>query len=115
MQWDLGLRGVGLLVVMSLAFGLLAQFAAGRRSGLRWGAIAAGTYFVAGLFVSEIWFGWATEEELQPNVDGLSFDEVLLLATLLSAAGLFLARRIWRGHHPQPPAPRARHGLAGRH
>jgi hypothetical protein len=31
--------------------------------------------FVGGLFVSEV---WATQEELQPDIDGLSFDEVLL-------------------------------------
>jgi hypothetical protein len=37
------------------------------------------TYFVSGLFISEVWFGWATEAELQPNIDGLSFDEVLLI------------------------------------
>ena len=40
--------------------------------------IAAAGYFVGGLFISEVWFGWATQEELQPNIDGLSFDEVLL-------------------------------------
>lgn len=28
--------------------------------------------------ISEVWFGWATAEDLQPNIDGLSFDEVLL-------------------------------------
>lgn len=46
--------------------------------------IAAVAYFVSGLFVSEVWFGWATEEDLQPNIDGLSFDEVLLLGTFIS-------------------------------
>ncbi len=30
MQWDLGLQGVGLLVAMSLGFGVLAQLIAGR-------------------------------------------------------------------------------------
>jgi hypothetical protein len=41
-----------------------------------------GRYFVGGLFTSEVWFGWATEEELQPNIDGLSFDEVLLFGLI---------------------------------
>jgi hypothetical protein len=78
MQWDLGLQGLGLLVAMSLAFGVIAQLVAGRVT-TRWlWLIAAVGYFVVGLFISEVWFGWATQEELQPNIDGLSFDEVLL-------------------------------------
>jgi hypothetical protein len=31
------------------------------------------------MFISEVWFGWATQEELQPNIDGRSFAEVLLI------------------------------------
>lgn len=46
---------------------------------LRLWLFSAVVYFVAGILVSEVWFGWATEEELQPNIDGLSFDEVLLM------------------------------------
>ena len=83
MQWDLGLTGLGVLVLMSLAFGLIAHalLAALRQSVTHWlWAIASATYFLAGLFVSEVMFGWATVEELQPNIDGLSFDEVLLIA-----------------------------------
>ena len=34
------------------------------------------------LRASEGLFGWATEEELQPNVDGLSRDEILLSSVL---------------------------------
>jgi hypothetical protein len=78
MRWDLGLQGLGLLVAMSLAFGVVAQLVVGR-AVTRWlGLIAAVGYFVVGVFISEVWFGWATQEELQPNIDGLSFDEVLL-------------------------------------
>jgi hypothetical protein len=79
MQWDLGILGLAVLAVMSLVFGSVAHLALGRRT-TRWlWAIASATYFIAGLFISEVWFGWATEVELQPNVDGLSFDEVLLI------------------------------------
>jgi hypothetical protein len=79
MQWDLGLQGLGLLMVMSLGFGAIAQLMVGRAT-TRWlWLIGATAYFVGGLFISEVWFGWATEEELQPNIDGLSFDEVLLI------------------------------------
>ena len=78
MRWDLGLQGLGLLIVMSLAFGVIAQLVVGRAI-TRWlWLIATAEQFVGGLFISEVWFGWATEEELQPNIDGLSFDEVLL-------------------------------------
>ena len=78
MQWDLGLQGLGLLIAMSLGFGVVAQLVVGR-AVTRWlWLIAAVGYFVVGLFISEVWFGWATQEELQPNIDGLSFDEVLL-------------------------------------
>ena len=92
MQWDLGLQGLGLLVVMSLGFGIVAQLAVGRTT-TRWlWLIAAAGYFVGGLLVSEVWFGWATQEELQPNIDGLSFDEVLLLG-LVPGIGIVLVTR----------------------
>jgi uncharacterized membrane protein YccC len=81
MQWDLGLTGLGVLALMSLAFGLIAHVVllVLRQSPTRWlWAIASATYFLAGLFISEVMFGWATVEDLQPNIDGLSFDEVLI-------------------------------------
>ena len=78
MQWDLGPQGVGLLFLMSLGFGAIAQLFLWRIARWLW-LPASAVYFVGGLLISEVWFGWATEEELQPNVDGLSFDEVLLL------------------------------------
>ncbi|MGN6575523.1 MAG: hypothetical protein ACTHKG_07540 [Nocardioides sp.] len=99
MQWDLGLQGLGLLLVMAAAFGVFAQLVAGRAVS-RWiGVVAAASYVVAGIFVSEVWFGWATEEELQPNIDGLSFDEVLLICTLPGIAVVLLARRWASRHH----------------
>ncbi|HEX7171768.1 MAG TPA: hypothetical protein VF365_04060 [Candidatus Limnocylindria bacterium] len=105
MEWDLGLQGLGLLALMSLGFGAVAQVVAGRAT-TRWlWAIAAATYFVAGLFISEVWFGWATEAELQPNIDGLSFDEVILIGLLpgvLSVVLTWYATRAGRAHRPQP-------------
>jgi uncharacterized membrane protein YhhN len=98
MQWDLGLQGVALLVGMSLAFGALAQLIAGRRTTRWMWVIGAGTYFVAGLLTSEAWFGWATEEELQPNIDGLSFDEVLLFGVLAGLASVLITRYVARHH-----------------
>ena len=120
MQWDLGLQGIGMLVVMSLGFGLVAQLVAARRTN-RWvGLIAAAVYFVSGLFISEVWFGWATEEDLQPNLDGLSFDEVLLIGLVPGIAAVlvtgYLTRRAARRGSTvanSRTATRGRHRLVG--
>jgi hypothetical protein len=88
MQWDLGLQGLGVLAVMSLGFGVIAQLVIGRHTTKWLWAITGATYFVAGLFISEIWFGWATGADLQPNIDGLSFDEVLLFGFVPGAVAV---------------------------
>ena len=93
MQWDLGVQGLGALAVMSLAFGLFAQLVLGRAMTDWVWLIAAAAYFAVGLFISEVWFGWATAEELQPNIDGLSFDEVLL--GLVPGVLVVLGIRFW--------------------
>jgi hypothetical protein len=97
MQWDLGLQGVGTLAVLSLVFGIFTQVVFwGMASRWLW-LVAALLFFVGGLFISEVWFGSATEAELQPNVDGLSFDEVLLAyvvgVPLVLAARVVVGRR----------------------
>ena len=103
-QWDLGPEGLALLAVMSLAFGAFAQLVFLGR-GVWWvGAVAAAVSFVVGLFVSEVWFGWATAAELQPNIDGLSFDEVLLIGLvpgILAVVATWYATRT-RQHAPLP-------------
>jgi len=115
MTWDLSLAGLGLLMAMSLGFGLLAQIVAGRGGITRWlWLVAAASYFVSGLITSEVFFGWATEEELQPNVGGLSFDEVLLLGLLGGITGVLITRHLSRRRHHQRRAssagrPRPRH------
>jgi hypothetical protein len=96
MRWDLGLQGLGLLIAMSLGFGVIAQLVMGRVT-TRWlWLIAAAGYFVGGLFISEVWFGWATQEELQPNIDGLSFDEVLLLGLVPGIVTVLVTRQVTR-------------------
>lgn len=95
MDWDLGAAGVGLLAAMSVAFGLASQVVAGRGTTRWMWSIGAGSFFVLGLLISEAWFGWATEEDLQPNYDGLSFDETLL-AVFPSVVIVFVARRMIR-------------------
>lgn len=94
-QWDLGIAGLLLLAAMSLAFGLVAHLIVGRHVARWLWLYAALAYFVAGILVSEAWFGWATEEDLQPNIDGLSFDEVQLV-TLAGLIAALTARSVLR-------------------
>ena len=93
MQWNLGLQAVGVLVGMSLLFGIFAQAVFWSRA-TRWvWLVATATFFVAGALISEWWFGWATAEELQPNIDGLSFDETLI-GLLLALPVLWVVRAL---------------------
>jgi len=95
MQWDLGAEGLALLAVMSLVFGVVAQVIFLRR-GVWWiGLAGAVASFLVGLLISEVWFGWATEAELQPNIGGLSFDEVLI-GFLLMGVVVLVARYLTR-------------------
>lgn len=100
MRWDLGLQGLGVLALISLGFGVIAQLI-GAGAATRWlWLIAAAGYFVVGLLISEVWFGWATERELQPNIDGLSFDEVLI-ALVPGMLAVLVARKVSRRRsHP---------------
>jgi hypothetical protein len=98
MQWDLGLEGLGVLLAMSLAFGVFAQVVFWTATRWVW-LVASATFLLLGLLISEVWFGWATEAELQPNIDGLSFDEVLL-GWLIGVPVVLGARYLtWRGRH----------------
>jgi hypothetical protein len=94
MQWDLGLQGLALLGAISLGFGVVAGILVGKGWARRlW---ATGITFIAcfgvGLLTSEWLFGWATEEDLQPNVDGLSRDEVLLSSLLTTVLVVVVMR-----------------------
>lgn len=106
MSWDLGITGVGVLLGLSLGFGALAQIFAGRKTTKWMWLIGAGSFFVLGLVISEAWFGWATEVDLQPNYDGLSFDETLL-AIFPSIIVVVVARRLIHRHHSVGPSGRA--------
>jgi hypothetical protein len=59
---------------------------------LKVAAIDAVACVAVGALTSEWLFGWATEEQLQPNVDGLSRDEVLLSGILTTVAVVVVAR-----------------------
>jgi Na+/proline symporter len=103
MQWDLGVQGVLVLAGMSLVFGVIAQAVFWSRATWWVGLVAAVVSFLVGIAISEAWFGWATAEDLQPNIDGLSFDEVLIgyvVGVVIVLAARFLARdRMRQLHH----------------
>lgn len=98
MEWDLGLQGLAVLAAMSVIFGLIAALLVGRTAAyrLRAGVINTVACFVVGLFISEVLFGWATEEELQPNIDGLSRDEALLAGVVTTAVVVLVMRHLAR-------------------
>jgi hypothetical protein len=101
MDWDLGLSGLLYLGAMSIVFGLLAQLLSWRAAPKWLWALVSAVYFGVGLLVSEFWFGWATEEDLQPNIDGLSRDEVLLIGLVPVAIAVVVTRWLARRHaHP---------------
>ena len=77
MQFDLGITGLGLLVVISLGFGAVAQFLGRARTHWLW-LIAATGWFIGGLVASEVVWGAMTADEIQPIIDGLALDESLL-------------------------------------
>jgi len=118
MQWDLGLQGLAVLGVISLGFGALAGLlGGGDRARRLWAAaITAVACFGVGLITSEGLFGWATEEELQPNVDGLSRDEVLLSSVLTTAVVVLVMRyAAHRAHGPTSHGGRHLMGRTGGH
>ena len=78
MQFDLGVQGLGILIAVSLVFGVLAQVVLGRGTTRWMWLIGAVAWFVGGLVASEVVWGTATEQELQPIIDGLALDESLL-------------------------------------
>jgi uncharacterized membrane protein YebE (DUF533 family) len=116
MQWDLGLQGLALLGVMSVGFGILAGLVVGNGAAYRLLATAITTVacFGLGLVTSEVLFGWATQEELQPNIDGLSRDEVLLSSVLTTAVVVLVMRYLARRAEGQKPH-RDRRETARRH
>jgi hypothetical protein len=93
MQYDLGLTGLGILVIFSLAFGLVAQIGGRAETPWLWLVGALG-WFVGGLYMSEVVFATATIDEIQPIVDGLAFDEALLGGLVGGICAAIVARFI---------------------
>jgi sulfite exporter TauE/SafE len=100
-QWDIGLKGLAVLGAYSLGFGIIVQ-AVMWRSVTHWLWLIAGvTFLVAGLLISEVWFGSATGADLQPNIDGLSRDEALL-AFIPGVVSVYITWAVGRRRHHLP-------------
>ena len=117
MQWDLGTEGLALLGVIALGFGAGAGLLAGGGARRRLIVLAVTTVacYGVGLLTSEWLFGWATEEELQPNIDGLSRDEVLLSSFLTTVVVLVVLRYAGRRSGGSRKASRQHRGRHVRH
>jgi hypothetical protein len=90
-QFDLGLQGLGILIAISLIFGVIAQVV--MRGGTRWLWLLAATgWFIGGLIASEGIWGGATSEEIQPIIDGLALDESLLGGLIVGVPVAIIAR-----------------------
>lgn len=107
MQFDLGLQGLAILAGISLVFGVVAQLLLGGRAGTHWlWLIAATGWFVGGLFASEVVFASATEQELQPIIDGLALDESLLGGLIVGVSAVVVTLLVAgsrRSHRPTSP------------
>lgn len=86
MTFDLGLQGLAILGALSLGFGVIAHLV-GAKATTQWlWLIAAAGSFIGGLLVSEVMFATATEDQIQPIIDGLAFDEALLGGLVVGVA-----------------------------
>jgi hypothetical protein len=96
MDTDLGLTGFGLLLALSLIFGLVVRLVPGRGTRWEW-LIGATAFLLGGLFVSEVMFAGVTEEVLQPVIDGLAFDEAMLGGLLIGVLVVIATRFLSHG------------------
>ncbi|MEW5989717.1 MAG: hypothetical protein AB1736_00020 [Chloroflexota bacterium] len=103
MQFDLGFTGFGILVVISLLFGVGAQLVVSGGNRWMW-LIGAVAWFVGGLVASEFIWGTLTEGEIQPIIDGLALDESLLGGLIVGIAAVIITR-LMSGRATRGPRP----------
>lgn len=106
MQFDLGVVGLGILVVISLAFGVAVQLIAmavrGRSASPWFWLVGAVGWFVGGLYMSEVLFATATIDQIQPIIDGLALDESALGGVVLGSAAVGATALLTRRSHAIP-------------
>ena len=103
MNFEIGLTGLGLLIVISLGFGVIAQLVVGRAT-TRWlWLIGAAAWFIGGLFASEVVWGTLTAQDIQPIIDGLAFDESLLGGLVAGVAAVLVTWYVARNSRIHRP------------
>jgi hypothetical protein len=103
MNYDLGLQGLALLIVPALLFGLLAQLVVWRSATHWMWLIGAVAWFLGGLFASEVLYGAeTTEQNLQPLIDGLLWDEALIGGFLIGVLAVVVTWFATRRHVSEP-------------
>jgi len=97
-QFDLGIAGLGLLILISLAFGVLFQLAGKPGTTFDWAIVGIG-WFIGALIASEV-VGVDIGSRI---VDGLSLDAVVVGGGIVGVP-LALVLRLygdrWSRHHP---------------
>ena len=105
MNIDLGPQGLGILLAISLTFGAIAQAVLWKTATHWLWLIGATAWFIGGLIASEVVFGTATEDELQPIIDGLCFDEALLGGLLVGLPVVLVTWYLGRHRPMHGPMP----------
>jgi hypothetical protein len=93
MQYDLGVIGAALLLVISLIFGAVAHLVLRANTSWMWLVGTVG-WFVGGLVASEVIWGNLTAGEIQPIIDGLALDESLLGGLILGLVAVVVTRLV---------------------
>jgi hypothetical protein len=110
MLWDIGLRGLAILLGYALVFGVAAQILLWSRATHWLWLIGTVAFFGGGLFASEVLFGTATIDQLQPIEDGLMVDESIIGGVIVGVAavlvGWYMTRRSPIGPVTQQPIMR---------
>jgi hypothetical protein len=91
MHFDLGIQGLGILLAISLIFGVAAHLVLRKPRTLWLWIVGAAGWFVGGLIASEVVWGDLTEKDIQPIIDGLAFDESLLGGLMLGVPVVLVA------------------------
>jgi hypothetical protein len=103
-QLDIGIVGLGLLVVIALGFGVIVQVAAWRVATHWLWLLGAVAWFIGGFVASEVVWGTLTVDEIQPIIDGLAFDESLLGGLALGVPVVLIAWYATRRSRSRQPA-----------